>query len=192
MVAFSPDSLLVATGSEDRTVRVWSAATGALIFSLEHSEAVCALVFSPSFLFTGSNDGNIKQFSLQGEKVRSLSGHSSEIAAISASADGETIASGSSEGTLVVHSAADGAVLKKTETGSRIYSIAYSMDGLRLAVGLDSSCTVYNAKELTELKEIQHPNSVMTVQFTTDNGMVAGCYDNVIRTFDAAYQLVED
>ena len=32
----------------------------------------------------------------------------------------------------------------------------------------------------------------MTAQFTEDDRIVTGCYDGVIRTFDAAYEQVED
>ena len=42
------------------------------------------------------------------------------------------------------------------------------------------------------LKEIAHPGAVMTVQFTEDDRIVTGCYDGVIRTFDAVYEQVED
>ena len=42
------------------------------------------------------------------------------------------------------------------------------------------------------LKEIAHPYDVWTVQFTEDDRIVTGCYDGVIRTFDAAYEQVED
>ena len=42
------------------------------------------------------------------------------------------------------------------------------------------------------LKEIEHLSGVLTVQFTEDDRIVTGCYDGVIRTFDAAYEQVED
>ena len=41
------------------------------------------------------------------------------------------------------------------------------------------------------LKEIAHPDGVWTVQFTEDDRIMTGCYDGVIRTFNAAYE-VED
>ena len=47
-VAFSPDGAWLSTASEDRTARLWNAATGDLRHTLSsHSDAVFAAPFSP-------------------------------------------------------------------------------------------------------------------------------------------------
>jgi hypothetical protein len=58
-VAFSPDGLLLLTGSLDKTARIWSAATGKPIGPpLSHDEAVMGVAFSPdgNSIITGSLD----------------------------------------------------------------------------------------------------------------------------------------
>jgi WD40 repeat protein len=51
-VAFSPDGKQVVSGSRDKTVRLWDAATGAALQTLEgHSSSVTSVAFSP--------DGNL-------------------------------------------------------------------------------------------------------------------------------------
>jgi WD40 repeat protein len=60
-VAFSPDGKQVVSGSDDKTVRLWDAVTGAALQTLEgHSSSVFSVAFSPGGnitrnLFTSNN-----------------------------------------------------------------------------------------------------------------------------------------
>jgi len=104
-----------------------------------------------------------------------------------------SIASGDRGGKIVVHSVADGTVLKEIQAHDWIRQISFSRDGSRLVSGSnDRMCKVWDTKEWIMLKEIAHPRDVLTVQFTEDDRIVTGCYDGVIRTFDATYEQVED
>ena len=53
-----------------------------------------------------------------------------------------------------------------------------------------SACRVWGRSDWRLLKEVKR--YTWSVQFTGEDGIVAGCCDGVVRTFDADYEPVED
>ena len=78
-VAFAPDGKRVLTGSYDNTARLWDAATGAAVATLEgHSGYVLAVAFSPDGkrVLTGSDDNTARLWdAATGAVVATLEGH---------------------------------------------------------------------------------------------------------------------
>ena len=62
-VAFSPDGTRIVTGSHDKTVRLWDAASGELLATLKgHDDALLSVAFSPdgARIASGSQDKTVR------------------------------------------------------------------------------------------------------------------------------------
>jgi WD40 repeat protein len=67
-IAFSPDSRLLATAGEDRSVKLWNVVSGEIVRTLSgHSDPVNTVAFSPDgrLLASGSADATVRLWSLQ-------------------------------------------------------------------------------------------------------------------------------
>ena len=97
-VAFSPDGTILASGSEDTTVRLWNPITGKHIKTFtEHLNAITSLVFSPDgkTLASGSWDDTIRLWDTTTmQNIASLTGHTFGVHSIAFSPDGTILASG--------------------------------------------------------------------------------------------------
>jgi WD40 repeat protein len=78
-VAFSPDGKQVVSGSGDETVRLWDAATGAALQTLEgHTDYVRSVAFSPDGkqVVSGSDDETVRLWdAATGAALQTLEGH---------------------------------------------------------------------------------------------------------------------
>jgi WD40 repeat protein/tRNA A-37 threonylcarbamoyl transferase component Bud32 len=103
-VAVSPDGSRIAAALDDRTVRVWEAATGRVLDVLRgHSDQVMDVAFSPDGqrLATSSYDNTVRVWQLGTGRVRVLRGHAASVNQVEWTRP-EQLVTGSTDGTLRV------------------------------------------------------------------------------------------
>ncbi|KAH0835654.1 WD40-repeat-containing domain protein [Lanmaoa asiatica] len=103
VLAFSQNSLFIASGAADATVHVWDISTRSLKHSVAYHEgSILCLLFSSSndLIASGSDDTSIITSEMHSQRVRIFHGHTSKVSSISFSPDNGRIASGSDDQTV--------------------------------------------------------------------------------------------
>ena len=140
--AISPNSRLIATGSEDQTIQVWRKNDNGIWVNLKSYEdirqGVWSLAFHPNnkILACGTADKQLRIYSLdQDEVIDRLNGHlSGTVYGLTFSANGKYLISGGDDGSLRIWDWQQGIQTEQRETG-RVLSLNLSPSGRLLAVG---------------------------------------------------------
>jgi WD40 repeat protein/serine/threonine protein kinase len=145
-VAFSPDSARLVTASEDRTARVWDAATGALLHTLEgHDCGVRRALFTRDgqSLLTFAIDGTARRWSARtGQLEWTFLGHRDGIWSAQLDPAGERLLTASSDGTVRVWRAQQQRHVRALRApGSVLTHASFAPDGQRIAA-IDRDGTV--------------------------------------------------
>ncbi|KAF8873252.1 WD40-repeat-containing domain protein [Infundibulicybe gibba] len=140
----------IASGSADKSMRVWDAATGTEIASFQgHDNIVYSVAYSPDGKHIGSAslDKSVKVWNIvTGAEVASLQGHSDGVYSVAYSPDGKHIASGSADRSMKVWDAATSREIVSLYGHSDIVcSVAYSPNSRHIVSGsIDRAVRVWN------------------------------------------------
>lgn len=203
-VAISPDGQIMASGSADKTVKLWQLDTGKEICTFKgHSDQVWSVAFKDrQTLASGSGDNTIKIWQVgAAESIRTLEGHSGWVRAVAFSPDGQTLASGSSDTSVKIWSL-QGGFFKSLQQmlfggdiftlpghSNYVFSVAFSPDGQMLASG-SQDCTIklWDLGTRQEIRKLEGHNSwVRSLAFSPDGKILAsGSSDRTVKLWDLA------
>ena len=195
-VMYSSDSSLVATGSWDRTIRIWNANSRQLLHTLtEHTEPVRSVAFSPgsSLIASGGRDKTIQIWNAEtGENVRTLTGHTGDVYSVAFSPDGSTLVSGGGDQTVRLWDVQTGDLLKTMrQHAGPVQAAVFSPDGTLIASGgADKTVRLWDAQTGKPLAAVKkHARTIYSVAFSPDGKVLAsGSADETIRFWDVSPQ----
>jgi len=136
-LAVSPDGTLVASGSNDRDIRLWLAETGVSGSPMAFGSEVLCLAFSPdgSRLYAGGRGSAVKIFSVAEKKeLLSVDIQATYVTDLAVSTDGKTLFVSGDRGLLAVNTTdltpvSEPAEGRYTGPTKAVFSMAVSLDG---------------------------------------------------------------
>jgi WD40 repeat protein len=193
-VAYSPDGTRLATSSGDRTIKVWDASSGELLFTIAGQRVMQDVAYSPdgTRLASADADGRARIWdAVSGTPVLTLTGHSDALWGVAYNPAGTRVATASSDRTVRVWDAISGtAVLTLTGHSDQVHGVAFGPEGALLATASnDGTARVWDALSGQELYVLEgHTGKVSAVAFSPDGKYLAtaSAGDGTAKVWDLA------
>jgi serine/threonine protein kinase len=201
-LSLSPGGKILASGSSDRTLKLWRLETGELLHSFAgrslwstagHQDRISALTFAFAgrMLISASNDGTIKLWDLsQRQLISTLPSHGWDVSALALAPDNAWLASGSGDGLIQLWDPeTDERLADLTQHQDRVSALAIDRTGQYLVSGsADRTLCLWDLQTDRIVKTLKgHLDRVSALSFTPDSALlVSASWDKTIKLWDGS------
>jgi WD40 repeat protein len=192
-VALSPTGKLLASGGDDKTLRLWDLTSGKEIRALgSHAQRIRCVCFSRDgkLAASASDDGTVRIWNVAaGKELHQLAAHSQPVTTLAFSPDGKVLVSGGRNRRLCLWDVATGKVVRQVQGHfSALVSTAFSPDGKILAsAGTDGRVRLWDMTTAQQQLRHGHQAAVHALAYSPDGRtLISAGFDNSIRFWDPA------
>jgi WD40 repeat protein/tRNA A-37 threonylcarbamoyl transferase component Bud32 len=199
-VTIRPDGRTLASGSSDKTIKLWNLATGDILhtfagrslwFGSGHTDRITALLFTSDghTLVSSSDDGTVKFWDIVKPKLlKTLPGHEWGISAIALSQTSEILAVGSGDGLITLwHPDTQELAERLTKHQEQISGLVLSPNGQTLASSsCDKTIRLWNLRTGQLVNTWKgHVDRISAIAVTPDwRTLISGSWDKTLKLWD--------
>ncbi|KAF8131852.1 WD40-repeat-containing domain protein, partial [Boletus edulis] len=155
-VCFSPDGKYLATGADDKQIRIWDIAKKRIRHVLDgHRAVIYSLGFSPDgrFVVSGSGDETVRVWDMVDSSSKAFTlndpdplGDIGQLASVAISPNGQLVGAGSTDAVIRIWDVVTGSLVGRLSGhGDSVYSVAFTRDGKGLLSGsVDKTLKYWN------------------------------------------------
>ncbi|WP_414586376.1 eIF2A-related protein [Scytonema sp. PCC 10023] len=187
-VSFSPDGQMLATVSEDNTIKLWKR-DGKEIKSWQgHNLPALSVSFSPDgkTLVSGSKDKTVKIWKLDGKLAPlTLQGHKDGVNTVRFSPDGKMLVSASRDKTVKLWSKDGKPIATMFGHTNAVNAVSFSPNGSTIAsASVDKTVKLWNRDGRLLRSLTGHNSNVIDVNFSRDGKIASASENGIVRLWN--------